>query len=115
MKTKRVIMKNKKLRLFVLIIGLVTNVYSQPSIVQDDNIKADTVSVNALLQQSKDLTKTDPDKAISVAIQAKDMAEKIEFRQGQAYALKAIGQIYKKQAKYLEALDYYRQSIKIFE
>ena len=108
-------MKNKKLRLFVLIIGLVTTIYSQPSIVQDDNIKADTASVNALLQQSKDLTKTDPDKAISVAIQAKDMAEKIEFRQGQAYALKAIGQIYKKQAKYLEALDYYRQSIKIFE
>ena len=108
-------MKNKKLHLFVLLIILAINIYSQPSIVQDDNTKADTASVNALVQQSKDLTKTDPDKAMSVAIQAKELAEKIEFRQGQAYALKSIGQIYKKQAKYLEALDYYRQSIKIFE
>ena len=115
MKTKIVIMKNKKLHLFVLLIILAINIYSQPSIVQDDNTKADTASVNALVQQSKDLTKTDPDKAMSVAIQAKELAEKIEFRQGQAYALKSIGQIYKKQAKYLEALDYYRQSIKIFE
>ena len=115
MKTKIVIMKNKKLHLLVLLIILAINIYSQPSIVQDDNTKADTASVNALVQQSKDLTKTDPDKAMSVAIQAKELAEKIEFRQGQAYALKSIGQIYKKQAKYLEALDYYRQSIKIFE
>ena len=108
-------MKNKKLHILVILTGLVINIYSQPSIIQDEGIKADTASVNALVQQSKDLTKTDPDKAMSVAIQAKELAEKIEFRQGQAYALKSIGQIYKKQAKYLEALDYYRQSIKIFE
>ena len=108
-------MKNKKLHVLVILTGLVINIYSQPPIIQDEGIKADTASVNALVQQSKDLTKTDPDKAMSVAIQAKELAEKIEFRQGQAYALKSIGQIYKKQAKYLEALDYYRQSIKIFE
>ena len=75
----------------------------------------DSTLVNSLLQQSKDQTKTDPDKAISLAIQAKDLAEKINFQQGVAYALKAIGQVYKKQGKYLEALDNYRQSIKIFE
>jgi adenylate cyclase len=115
MATKLVIIKNKKLHLSVLLIGIALNIYSQPQEIQDDNTKADTASVNALLQQSKDLTKTDPEKAISVAIEAKVLAEKIAFRQGQAYALKSIGQIYKKQAKYLEALDYYRQSIKIFE
>ena len=75
----------------------------------------DTALVNSLIQQSKDLTKTDPEKAISLAKQAKTLAEKVNFPQGTAYALKSIGQIYKKQGKYLEALDNYRQSIKIFE
>lgn len=114
MKTKLVTMKNRKLHLVAILISIATSIYSQPQIVNDET-KADTATVNALLQQSKDLTKTDPDKAISIAVQAKELAEKIEFRQGQAYALKSIGQIYKKQAKYLEALDYYRQSIKMFE
>ncbi len=87
---------------------------SQP-VLQPPSGQGDTVLVNSLLQQSKDQTKTDPDKAISLAVQAKDLAEKIHFQQGLAYALKAIGQVYKKQGKYLEGLDYYRQSIKIFE
>ena len=77
--------------------------------------QGDTTLVNNLLQQSKDQTKDNPEKAISLAIQAKTMAEKINFPKGVAYALKSIGQVYKKQGKYLEALDNYRQSIKIFE
>ncbi len=75
----------------------------------------DTAYVNGLLQQSKELTRDEPEKAISIAIQAKTVAEKIKFPQGVAYALKSIGQVYKKQGKFLEALENYRQSLKLFE
>jgi adenylate cyclase len=108
-------MKNKKSYLLVLFVGLAMSLYSQPQVIQDASFNADTATVNALLQQSKDLTRSDPDKALNLATQAKTLAEKIEFSQGEAYALKSIGQLLKRQGKYLEALDHYRQSIKIFE
>jgi class 3 adenylate cyclase/tetratricopeptide (TPR) repeat protein len=108
-------MKNKKSYLLVILVGLAMSLYSQPQVIQDAGFNADTATVNALLQQSKDLTRSDPDKALNLATQAKTLAEKIEFSQGEAYALKSIGQLLKRQGKYLEALDHYRQSIKIFE
>jgi class 3 adenylate cyclase/predicted transcriptional regulator len=75
----------------------------------------DTTLVNNLLQQSKDLFTGDPGKAIALSMQAKTLAEKINFPKGAAIALKNIGLVNKKQGKYLEGLDYYHQSLKIYE
>ena len=77
--------------------------------------KEDTSLVNSLLQQSKDLFTDDPAKAISLSMQAKALAEKLNFPKGAAIALKNIGLVNKKQGKFLEGLDYYYQSLKIFE
>ena len=77
--------------------------------------KGDSALVNSLLQQSKDRLTDDPQKAINLAIQAKELAEKIVFIKGQAYALKSIGLAYYSQAKYPEALQYWRESLNIFE
>ena len=77
--------------------------------------KNDTTLVNDLNQQSKENFANDPDKAISLATQAKDLAEKINFLVGKAYALKNIGLGYYFQGKYVEALEFWKESLRIFE
>ncbi len=76
---------------------------------------ADTTTVNVLLQQSKDSLTSNPNKAISLAMQARDLAEKSQFLKGKAYALKNIGLGNYYQGKYVETLDYWNQSLSIFE
>ena len=78
-------------------------------------VGGDTALVNALLQQSTEQRNDDPDKSLTLALQAKELAEKIGFQKGAAYAYKNIGLSYLIQAKYIEALQNYEQSLKIFE
>src|SRR5450432_4012584 len=80
---------------------------------EQKTIEADTALVNSLIQQSKGYLTDSSSKAISLATQAKALAEKIHYKSGEAYALKNIGITYYYEAKYLEALDHYRQSLKI--
>ena len=106
-------MKLKKI-LYVLCF-LFTSLYG---IAQSDlsvNTKSDTATVNKLLDQSKELVSKDPEKAMRVAIQAKELAEKINFFKGQAYALKNIGIAFYREGKYVDALGYWRESLNIFE
>ena len=106
-------MKRTTWYLLVLFIGMVITAKSQAIRVTEN--KSDTALVNNLLQQSKDHFSDDPSKAISLAVQAKDLAEKTGFLRGKAYALKNIGLGYYYQGKYLETLDYWNQSLTIFE
>ncbi len=76
---------------------------------------ADTLLVNDLLQQSKAYFGDSPSRAIALSNQARELARSIPFPKGEAYALKHIGITYYFQGKYMEALDFYRQSLKIFE
>ena len=75
----------------------------------------DTAFVNNLLAKSKALFGEDPEKAIATARQAHVAAIKISFKKGEAMALKNIGIGYYFQQKYVEALDYWTQSLSIFE
>jgi class 3 adenylate cyclase len=75
----------------------------------------DSSVVNALLLEGKNRLSDTTEKAMTIALKAKSMAEKIGFPTGAAYALKLIGQVYKKQGKYPDALENYRAAIKIFE
>src|SRR5690349_5515866 len=95
------------LLLLVFIAGY--TVYGQPSPGKD------TVAVNTLLSESKALISTDSAKAISLATQAKDLAKEIEFPKGEAFALKNIGMVYYLKGMYGETLDYWNQSLQIFE
>lgn len=76
---------------------------------------ADTIKINQLLKQSKDNFSEAPEKAISIAEQAKQLAESVNFQEGVAYALKNIGIAYYYQGKDVEALDYWKQSLEIFK
>lgn len=75
----------------------------------------DTATVNALLEQSKSFVGSDSAKAHSLALQAKKLAGDIKFRKGEAYALKNIGMIYYMRGMFVETLDYWNQSLEIFE
>ncbi len=85
------------------------------SISEKSKATGDTTMVNDLIQQSRQYFTDSPAHAIALATQAKTMAENIGFPKGEAYALKNIGISYYYLNKYLEALDYYRQSLKFFK
>ena len=75
----------------------------------------DTATVNKLIQLSKTHFTDSPALAIDLATRAKLMAEKLSYTKGAAYALKNIGITYYYQAKFVEALDNYLQSLEIFK
>lgn len=108
-------MKRKPLCLLLLFMVLAITNFSQTPGKSVAINGVDTASVNALLQQSKGMLAENPDKAIELAKQAKELAEKINFIAGKAYALKNIGlgEYYK--GKYPETLEYWNESLKIFE
>ena len=86
---------------------------SLKSIVEKAN--EDTAKVNTLLALSGKLLRTDPESTIRYSLQAKELAEKLEFHSGLAYALKSVGMGYYLKADYFDALIYWQQSLKTFE
>ena len=99
----------------VRLAGLILFFLSNPGNAQDKAEMADTASINALLQQSKQYLAKVPDSAILLATQAVEASKRINFIQGQALGLKNIGIVYYYQGKYLETLEYWRQSLKMYE
>lgn len=75
----------------------------------------DTALVNSLIKESKGYFTDSPALAISLSNKAQVLATSIEYSEGKAYALKNIAITYYYQGKYLEALDYYTQSLNIFK
>jgi tetratricopeptide (TPR) repeat protein len=100
-------MRTMSIGLLAVLLLLHTYAFSQAP-------KEDTAYVNRLLQESKEQLNEDPEAGRNKAVQAKEVAERIDFPIGQAYALKNIGLAYVIQGKYVEALDYYEQSLRIF-
>lgn len=80
-----------------------------------DNLRRDTITVNKLLDNSKNLVGTDSAQAVNLAIQAKKIAISLKYRKGEAYALKAIGMVYYQRGLFVQTLDYWNQSLKVFE
>jgi class 3 adenylate cyclase len=77
--------------------------------------KDDTLKVNALIELSQKFYSSDPQKAIRFGMLAKEEAEKITFLSGLAKALKSVGIGYYMQSKYLETLEYWQQSLAVYD
>ncbi len=110
--TKRYSMITKLIVAVTLLVSV--NGFSQKPVEERAN-NGDTSTVNQLLQLSKDKLATAPDSTITIALQAVDLADKIEFLKGKALALKNVGLGYYYQGKYVETLDYWTRSLAIFE
>ena len=104
----------KQLVVTGLFIILTSGTFSQKPIDGLTN-DADTSTVNKLLQLSKEKLGTAPDSSISIALQAVQIADLIDFQKGKALALKNVGLGYYYQGKYLETLDYWTRSLHLFE
>lgn len=76
---------------------------------------SDTATVNYLLDESKSVIATDSAKAVTLAQQAKTLASEINFPEGEAYALKNLGMVYYLRGQFVESLNYWIQSLAIFE
>ncbi len=75
----------------------------------------DTAYINKLIKESKSHIGDDTARAIRMAKDAIRFSQNINFKEGEAYALKNIGLVYYTQGKYVETLDYWNQSLHIFE
>lgn len=77
--------------------------------------KDDSVKVNALISLTISSYQSDPDKALQFANHAKDIAVKIKFISGEAYAYKWLGIINNYKGNYYEALINSNKSLNLFE
>jgi len=77
--------------------------------------KDDTLKVHSILELSKKFYGSDPQKSIRFAELAQDLAVKLKYPAGSAQALKSIGIGHYMQANYLQTLEYWEQSLVIFD
>jgi class 3 adenylate cyclase len=75
----------------------------------------DSTTVDALVEQSKSLIGIDSAKSHNLALEAIKMAGELSYPKGEAYALKNIGMLHYQKGQYVETLDNWNQSLKIFE
>jgi adenylate cyclase len=76
--------------------------------------KKDSAKVNILLNLSQDFFSSGPGEAINYAVEAKNLASKINYLDGLARAYKYIGIAYYMQGNFLASIDNYVQSLAIF-
>jgi len=119
-KLTRELMNRFRLLTAVLFIGIFTSVFSQNP--QADSLKTviqtlpdNKDKVNALINLSGNLVRTDANLALKYANNARILAEKIDFKSGEGYALKAIGMAYYFQSDYVEALISWQQALAVFQ
>lgn len=108
-------MKKKTLVILLFSMGFSLMLFSQVPVKPGNWKNEDTVLINNLLKQSNESLRESPEKAISLAQQAKELSVKIGFLEGLAYANKNIGLVYYFQGKLIETLDYWNQSLGGFE
>jgi len=77
--------------------------------------KQDSVRVNVLNQLSKQLLSSNADKSFAYAQQSQELAIKIKYKPGLAYAYKYLGIGYFNTGSYLEALKNYELSLETFK
>ena len=77
--------------------------------------KDDISKVDNLLQLSKAYMSSSPQDAITYGIEARDLAQKLKYKAGTAFALKNIGMVYYNQTKYVETIEYWDQSYLLFD
>ena len=100
--------------LFIIFMSF-TFVHAQLSGNLNDESKEDTAYVNSLIKHATSLIGSNPDSTIILATEAKELAEKLNFQPGKAYALKYLGNAYFFKGEYIETLEFWNSALKVFE
>jgi serine phosphatase RsbU (regulator of sigma subunit)/Tfp pilus assembly protein PilF len=113
-------MKFAKFLLVIIFSGLIYPGYSQNKVLRDminsvNTAKDDSVKVSLLISICDSLYRSKPEQAFQYGTTALDLAKKIKFRKGEAYALKYIGMTYFVKGDYVKAIDCFENSLAIFE
>ena len=80
-----------------------------------ETLREDSTKVKALNELSFLLWDTKPDISIMYAMEAMELANKIDFKKGVAYALKNIGIAYFAKSDYISVFEYWEQSLAVFD
>ena len=77
--------------------------------------KEDSAKVNSLLSLGKEFSSISPQETINYATTARDLAQKIDFKSGLAYAYKYIGIAYYTLGNYVGSIENYDRSLAVFD
>lgn len=108
-------MNSKAGSLFIVFISFTLFSYAQAPVSSDKGSKEDTAYINSLIAQATSVVANNQDTAIILATEAKNLSEKINFLSGKAYANKYIGIAFFYKGKFIETLEYWNESLKVFE
>jgi class 3 adenylate cyclase/Tfp pilus assembly protein PilF len=113
------------MRKWLALIGLFLMLGSESGKAQDgiiDSLKVviitgedDTIKVQNLILLSQNFAGTDNPNAIYYASKARDLAITLNYQPGRAKALKYIGLGYYYQAEFVQTIDYWEQSLAVYE
>lgn len=113
-------MQFTRIFLFLILLGSISVAYPQKNdlktmIENAGKGKEDTARVNLLIDICDSIFRVNPDEAIRYGTQALELAGKIKFLKGEAYALKYIGMGYFEQGEYEKTFGYFQRALEIFE
>jgi class 3 adenylate cyclase/lipopolysaccharide biosynthesis regulator YciM len=77
--------------------------------------KTDKAAVDSLLTKGKELAGSEPELATVYSLEAKQLAERINYTSGVGYALKNLGFVYIYQSKPFEAIQYWTEAKEVFQ
>ena len=77
--------------------------------------KEDSLKVNSLIALSKEFSSISPQETINYAATARDLAQKLDFKNGLAYAYKNIGIAYYTLGNYVASIENYDHSLAVFD
>ena len=80
-----------------------------------NNFINDSTRVNLLNYQASQSIENDPDHAIELASNARELAESLSYQSGVVESSKILGRAYKRQNEYLMSLEHYLQASKAIE
>jgi len=80
-----------------------------------NKLRSDSLKVSTLLNLGNEHLYTDVDEAYKYGEWALDLATKINYKNGEGYAAKLLGQIYAKKSNYPEAILQFKASLEAFQ
>ena len=105
-------MTKKTFCLFIIFITFTSFIYAQLPVTEEN--EKDTAYINSLIKQGWAIWQTEPDKTIALSTRARELSEKIDFLPGVAYAYKNIGIANYIKGNYVETLNSWNESLKVF-